>query len=94
MAAAWALAAATAVMALSWALTPATALAFTTQSYENCATLSVAENINLAWTVNGSQIFMAVWAPAPNGYVAAGFSDSGDMNGGAAGFGEVWMVGP
>jgi hypothetical protein len=79
--------------ALVWAAGSAAALSFSSRgSYANCATLSVAQNVRLAWTVDGSMIRLALWGPYPGGYVAAGLSTSGDMSGGATGFAEVWMV--
>lgn len=81
------------VVALQLSVRDAAALRFASSlDYVNCATLSVPQKVNLAWTVNGSVVHMALWAPVPNGYVAAGFSTSGDMSGGTKGFAEIWMV--
>ena len=78
-------------LALALVACPAEAVTFS-RTYDNCAVLSVANNVHLAWSLSGSVVYMALWAPVPNGYVSAGFSQSGDMSGGTARFGEVWMV--
>jgi hypothetical protein len=64
------------------------------REYTHCATLSEAYNVHLAWALRNADdmVDLAFWAPVPDGYVAVGLSDRGDMAGPDGTFGEVWVV--
>ena len=86
-------AAVVAVAVALWAVALAAAASATfSRSYDNCATLSAANNITIRWTVNGSYVYIGIAGPAAKGYVAAGFDTSGNMTGKPTGFAEIWIV--
>ena len=62
------------------------------RAYANCQQLDRKANINIAWSVDGANVHVALWAPAVNGYFAVGLSEDGWMGGGTKGFSEVWVV--